>query len=148
MLLLDTYEAAAALDDWLRERFLPELPAAALVVIAGRAAPGAAWRRDPGWHDLLRVVSLRNLRPEDARRCCARTGVAEEHARTLELTHGHPLALSLLVDVLAQRRRPGVGAAELARGPGRRAGAAGALPRRRAERAPPAGAEASPRTPA
>src|SRR5262249_49646926 len=47
VLLLDTLEAAVGLEDWLREEFVPSLPARALVVVAGRNGPGAAWRRDP-----------------------------------------------------------------------------------------------------
>jgi hypothetical protein len=103
VLLLDTYEAAAPLDDWLRERFLPELPDDSLVVLAGRNPPTPAWRVDAGWCDLLRVVSLRNLRPEDSRAYLRAAGVpAGLHERVLDATHGHPLALSLVVDVLAQ----------------------------------------------
>jgi hypothetical protein len=104
VLLLDTFEAAVGLEDWLREELVPALPAGALVVIAGRLPPGPAWRRDPGWAELLRVLSLRNLGPEDARAYLTGAGVDPGlHARVLELTHGHPLALTLLVDVLAQR---------------------------------------------
>ena len=104
VLLLDTFEAAVGLEDWLREQFVPALPACALVVVAGRNAPGPAWRRDPGWGDLLRVVSLRNLGPDDAREFLRGAGVAEDQQGwMLELSHGHPLALALLVDVIAQR---------------------------------------------
>jgi hypothetical protein len=104
LLLLDTFEAAVALEDWLRERFVPALPARAVVVVAGRNGPAAAWREDPGWGDLLRVVSLRNLEPEDARAFLRGAGVGEgQHEWMLELSHGHPLALSLLVEVLSQR---------------------------------------------
>jgi hypothetical protein len=103
VLLVDTFETAGGLEDWLREEFVPGLPAGAVVVIAGRSRPGDAWRQDPGWRDLLRVVSLRNLGPEDAHALLRGAGVGEElHGRMLELTHGHPLALSLLVDVLEQ----------------------------------------------
>jgi hypothetical protein len=112
VLLLDTYEAAAALDDWVRERFLAALPAEVLVVIAGRFPPGAGWTGDIGWHELLRVVSLRNLRPEDARALLHLHGTAPLlHDRAIELTHGHPLALSLVIDVLAQRPAGDAGAA-------------------------------------
>ena len=105
VLLLDTFEAAVGLEDWLREQFVPALPACALVVVAGRNGPGGPWRRDPGWRDLLRVVSLRNLGPDDARAFLRGAGVAEEqHGWMLEVSHGHPLALSLLVDVLPQRQ--------------------------------------------
>ena len=111
VLLLDTFEQALGLEDWLREDFIPAMPAGAVTVIAGRARPGEAWRRDPGWRDLLRVVALRNLEPEDARAVLARAGVAPDlRDRAVELTHGHPLALSLLVDVLSQRDAAGAGA--------------------------------------
>jgi hypothetical protein len=119
VLLLDTFEAAVGLEDWLREQFVPALPAHALVVVAGRSGPGPAWRRDPGWGDLLRIVSLRNLGPSDARELLRGAGVAEEqHGWMLELSHGHPLALALLVDVLSQRQAEAdAGPLELAAAP-------------------------------
>ena len=119
VLLLDTFEAAVGLEEWLREQFVPALPACALVVVAGRNGPGGAWRRDPGWGDLLRVVSLRNLGPDDARAFLRGAGVAEQQQGwMLELSHGHPLALSLLVDVLAQRQADaGVAPLELGAAP-------------------------------
>jgi hypothetical protein len=103
VLLVDTYELAAPLDDWLRERLLPELPASTLVVLAGREPPAPAWRAEPGWRDLLRVVALRNLRPEDSRAYLRAAAIPGHlHDSVLAFTHGHPLALSLVVDVLAQ----------------------------------------------
>ena len=117
VLVLDTFEAAVGLEDWLREQFVPALPACALVVLAGRSGPDEPWRRDPGWRDLLRVVSLRNLGPDDARAFLRSAGVAEEqHGWMLELSHGHPLALSLLVDVMSQREAD-AGPVELAAAP-------------------------------
>ena len=104
VLLIDTYESAAGLDRWVREKFLPELGAESLVVVAGRDAPSQGWLEDAGWRDLLRVVALRNLSPGEARAFLRAGGVADGlHERVLEVTHGHPLALSLLVDVLDQR---------------------------------------------
>ena len=105
VLLMDTYEWAAGLDRWVRERFLPGLGGDTLVVIAGRDAPSRGWLEDAGWRELLRVVALRNLPPSDARALLAIGGRRRSSSTTavLELTHGHPLALSLLVDVLDQR---------------------------------------------
>ncbi len=40
VVLLDTYERLGPLDDWLRSRLLPRLPATALTVVAGRARLG------------------------------------------------------------------------------------------------------------
>jgi hypothetical protein len=103
VLLLDTYEAVPGLDGWLRDAFLPSMPAETITVIAGRDPPPNGWREDPGWHDLLRVVALRNLAPDDARALLASRHVAADlHDRVLALTGGHPLALSLIADVVAQ----------------------------------------------
>ena len=76
---------------------------AALTVIAGRAAPSSAWRADPAWRELLRSVSLRNLSPEDSRRYLHACGVdPARHEELVEQSHGHPLGLSLLADVVGR----------------------------------------------
>lgn len=103
VILIDTYERLAPLDDWLRTRLLPRLPASALTVVAGRAAPTSSWRADPAWRELLRVVSLRNLSPEDSRTYLHACAVDPDcHDQMVELTHGHPLGLSLLTDVVVR----------------------------------------------
>lgn len=105
VLLLDTYEAAEPLDEWLRERFLPQLPSDVLVVIAGRNPPRPAWVADPGWQELLRVLPLHNLDPDDTRGFLRIHGIEDSgaHEGLLQVTHGHPLALALITDVLRQR---------------------------------------------
>ena len=100
MVLIDTFERLAPLDDWVRTVLLPSLPADAVMVFAGRDPPSPAWRADPAWRELLRVVSLRNLSPHDSRRYLRGCGVEPgRHDQLIELAHGHPLALSLLADV-------------------------------------------------
>ena len=109
VLLIDTYERLAALDDWLRTALLPRLPAAALTVLASRQPPAPAWRADPGWRDLLRVVTLRNWSPEESRRYLRASEVDPAlHDRLVEASHGHPLGLSLLADVVARGGEPAV----------------------------------------
>jgi len=104
VILIDTYETLAPLDSWLREQFLPPLNANTLVVLAGRNPPEPAWRSDPGWQTALRVLPLRNLSPDESRAYLARRDIpSEEHTAVLDFTHGHPLALSLVADVFAQR---------------------------------------------
>jgi replication-associated recombination protein RarA len=66
VILIDTYEAIAPLDDWLREEFLPQLSDNTLIVLAGRYPPSSAWRSDPGWQALIHTLSLRNLTPEES----------------------------------------------------------------------------------
>ena len=106
VLLIDAYERLAPVDDWIRTALLPRLPATALAVFASRAAPAPAWRSDPAWRELLRVVSLRNLGPDECRRyldaCAIEVAL---HDRLFALTHGHPLGLSLFADVVVRGGR-------------------------------------------
>lgn len=103
VLLIDAYERLGALDDWVRSWLLPRLPACALTVVAGRRPPGPAWRADPAWRDLLRVVALRNLRPDASRSYLRACGLDEAvHDRLLRASHGHPLGLSLLAEVFVR----------------------------------------------
>lgn len=107
VLLLDTYETLTPLDDWLRDTFLPQLPEGCLVVIAGRNAPTSSWRTAPGWRDLVRIVSLRNLSPDDSVQYLNTRGLPEaQHPSVLAFTHGHPLALALVADVVTQSDTP------------------------------------------
>jgi hypothetical protein len=103
VLLIDSYEQLAPVDNWLRTQLLPRLPASTLTVLASRDPPGAAWRADPAWRDLLRIVTLRNLGPAESREYLADCGVPPAlHAQLLHATHGHPLGLSLVADVVAR----------------------------------------------
>jgi hypothetical protein len=104
-LLIDTAEMLGPLEDWLRQQLIPALPASTVIAIAGRHPPQAAWRANPGWNELLRVVSLRNLAPDESRALLASRGVPESRLDGLvAATHGHPLALSLVAEVLSQDR--------------------------------------------
>lgn len=104
VLLVDTCEAIAGLDVWLREQFLPMLPEATRVVMAGRSLPSEVWRTDPGWQTLVHVVPLRNLGSEASRRFLERRAVpADQHEAVLAFTRGHPLATSLVADLLDQQ---------------------------------------------
>ena len=106
VLLVDTYELLASLDDWLRQTLLPQLPARSLVVIAGRNEPATAWRTDVAWAALTVVNQLGNLAPEESRTYLTRCGVPPEHyEEALSFTRGHPLALSLIADVLTRGDR-------------------------------------------
>ncbi|MDE3095490.1 MAG: ATP-binding protein [Chloroflexota bacterium] len=105
VLLIDTFEAIAPLDDWLRSGLFPLLPANSLTVIAGRNAPAEAWRSDPGWGALTRIVPLRNLGPEETRVLLSARGVAsDQHEAILGYTYGQPLALCLAAEVALQGR--------------------------------------------
>ncbi len=103
VLLVDTFEALAGLERWLRQVFWPAQPSDALLVAAGRRPPESGWRTEAGWWDSARVVPLRNLDPAGARELMSRRGVpaplVEDLARA---THGHPLAIVVAADLVAQ----------------------------------------------
>lgn len=107
VLLIDTYELLASVDDWIREHYLPSLPASCLVVIAGRRAPGPRWRADPAWRNLMRVVALGNLSPEEGHAYLTAQDVpGQMHDRLLTISRGHPLTLSLMADAVRRGATP------------------------------------------
>jgi hypothetical protein len=107
VLLIDTYETLAPLDAWLRDAFLPQLPENTLVVLAGRRPPAPAWLADGGWASLVRPLALGNLSQQESQAYLSKHQVpAEQQQAALAFTHGHPLALALVADVVAQR--PGI----------------------------------------
>jgi hypothetical protein len=104
VLLIDTYEVLAPLDDWVRETLLGDLPENTLIVLAGRNPPSTAWRADPAWQTLIRVIPVCNLSPQESRNYLTRREIPpDQHQAVLDFTQGHPLALSLVADVFAQR---------------------------------------------
>lgn len=101
VVLVDAFERLAALEEWVRADLLPELPASTVTVIAGRLPPSPEWRADSAWRDLLRVVSLRNLAPDESRAYLGAVGLDEALIdQVIRATHGHPFALALLSDIL------------------------------------------------
>ncbi len=107
VLMVDSFERLRELEAWFRSHALPRLPASAVVVLAGRDAPDPEWRIDPAWRDVLHVVELGNLDRKECeeylRLTCPDPAL---HARIIEVTHGHPLGLSLLTDVAVRDGTP------------------------------------------
>ena len=103
VLMIDNFEQCQALESWLREDFLPQLPEDVLVVIAGRNPPSPSWRTDPSWAGALRVETVRDLAPADAAALLLARGVAPElHESLLGFAGGHPLALTLAAEVASR----------------------------------------------
>jgi DNA-directed RNA polymerase specialized sigma24 family protein len=106
VLLVDTFELCQGLAGWLRERFLPRVPVGALVVVAGRNPPDLRWQADPGWAEVLRVIALSPLAPDEAMELIDARGVASElREPLLAFAGGHPLALCLGAAVAAKDER-------------------------------------------
>lgn len=91
--------ARAAHDEWFRTRALPELPAGAVVVLAGREPPAVEWRTDLAWAEVAVRSPLGPLPDGEALRLLHAAGVpTDEREHLLRLGRGHPLALALLAD--------------------------------------------------
>ncbi|NUM46500.1 MAG: ATP-binding protein [Anaerolineales bacterium] len=104
LLMVDTYETLAPLDDWLRDHFLPQLPENVMVILSGRNPLSPAWRADAGWQTVLETLPLRNLAPDETREYLSRRNIPESQQQAvMTFTHGHPLALSLIAETFAQR---------------------------------------------
>ncbi|SNY64739.1 ATP-binding protein [Paractinoplanes atraurantiacus] len=102
VLLVDGYEHLGVLDGWLRRDLMPALPEEAVVVLAGRDPPVAAWRCDPGWRGVVAVHQLPALDLQASDALLERAGVAAgDREAIMRLGRGHPLALALLADVVS-----------------------------------------------
>ncbi|MEU4563529.1 ATP-binding protein [Actinoplanes sp. NPDC023936] len=100
VLLIDAFEHCQGLERWLRERFLPRLPDGTVIVLAGRRPLDLAWRTDPGWSPLVRVLPVGAFTPAESAELLSVRGVAPEHRQQLiAYANGHPLALSLAAEV-------------------------------------------------
>jgi hypothetical protein len=108
VLLVDGYEQLGPIDGWLRQEFLPALPADCVVVLAGREAPAAPWRSDPGWRSVVGVHRLGDFDEAESGELLERAGVtAADRAPLVRLGRGHPLAMALLADVAVTGAVPG-----------------------------------------
>lgn len=98
VVVLDTFEAVADREDWLRSEFFPVAPADVRYLIAGRTRLSPLWRADAGWRRLLRQVELAALSADETAAFLDHAAVPQElHAKLFCLTRGHPLALGLAV---------------------------------------------------
>jgi AAA ATPase domain len=107
VLLVDGFEAIAALELWLRDEELPRFPADAVVLLAGRGLPDPRWQLDPGWQGLAAVTRLEPFSAEEALAFWqARLPGAAADDAALAQAQGHPLLLALLAEA---RRRGATG---------------------------------------
>lgn len=104
VLVIDGYELLEGIDDAVRERLAPRLPENCLLVLSGQRPPAMGWRSDPGWAPLLHSLRLENFDQEACRRYLgARRVAADQQPGAIAFSHGHPLALALVSDVLRQK---------------------------------------------
>ena len=109
VLFVDTFEAIEPLDGWFRDTFIPQLPENVLIVLLGRKRPNVGWRSDV-WSKLCWLTPLRNLSDADSRAFLAsQTVPSTAHSKIFGMTHGFPLALTLVAENYAQSGQLGLG---------------------------------------
>ena len=99
LLLFDSWERISAAGAHLRARVLPSLPAQAVVVIAGRAAPDPDWFAD-GWESIVADIALEPLPADQAGALLGAHGVAPGPQRS-----DPPVGGGLAARAGARRRR-------------------------------------------
>lgn len=99
VITIDTFEDVGELNRWLRERFIPHLPSACTVVIAGRYPLAELWKAQPIWQQLINPLPLKNFSRELTTEYLKLNGIDNNPLveRAWRNTDGYPLALSLSV---------------------------------------------------
>ena len=106
ILLIDTFEGCAAIENWLREEFFHQLSPHVKVIMAGRYALADQWLR-VDWHSLIRNVRLQPLSAKEVRQYAAIRGISSTGiVRTLQrFSKGVPLALSMACEIILRQGR-------------------------------------------
>lgn len=97
-LCVDNYDAIQKLDGWLRQVFLPRLPATGLLVLlVARQNLSEAWQNDLAWRNRVSHTKLQPFTRQEVAQYGFRTGVTKsaEIDRLIDESHGLPLALAL-----------------------------------------------------
>ena len=104
VIAIDTFEEIGDMNRWIREYFLPQLPANCMIVIAGRHALVELWQAQPVWQSLIKPLPLDNFDKQLTQKFLQHNGVSDcaLMEQAWQHTAGYPLALSLSV-MLAQR---------------------------------------------
>lgn len=101
LLAIDTFEHLTHLAPWLRDQLLAELPQQSLAIISGRNKPGDLWCTDPTWRHGSEVIHLRRLSDEACEQALVAKGLSGHQSQAIiRLSHGHPLTLMLLADLV------------------------------------------------
>jgi len=97
VLAIDTYEEMQDMENWLRERLIPMLPARLLLVTAGRYSLRGGCLLSPVWRERIRQLPIAQLNRKTCAEYLAMCGItgAAHVERIWRRTGGHPLALSL-----------------------------------------------------
>ncbi|MER6943113.1 BTAD domain-containing putative transcriptional regulator [Nonomuraea sp. NPDC000554] len=100
VLLIDSFEELGDLEPWLRDAYLRQLPGNAIIVVAGRTGPSAAWLTDPAWSGTIVIRHLDALAATESAALVEARGVDPGLRKSIvDFAAGNPFALSLAAEV-------------------------------------------------
>ncbi len=100
LLIIDSIDHVWHLERWLRETFLPSLPANYRILLGGRDPFDASWLASPAWRARLESIALENWSSPEVDDYLERIGVPKRHHDAIFRSgFGHPLATVLLAEV-------------------------------------------------
>ncbi|MCR8635513.1 ATP-binding protein [Paenibacillus radicis (ex Xue et al. 2023)] len=111
VLALDSYERAAALDQWLRESFISQLAKGIVIVISGRYPLDGEWLRSSFWRQRIETQPLRGFTDLEVRQFLGKHGMTDEVylSKVAAWSKGLPPALSLLPPTEPREAWPDLG---------------------------------------
>jgi hypothetical protein len=104
VIVLDNYELLYVLDAWVRQQFVPALPANVRLLIGSRVPPLPGWTLAPEWQGLFASLPLPVLDEDEARELLALAGITGARAQRVgRLAAGLPLALRMAAVSLGEQ---------------------------------------------
>jgi hypothetical protein len=103
LLCIDNYDSIQMIDSWLREIFLPQLPATGLMVLlVSRKNLSESWLHDLAWRGRVKHITLLPFTKQEMMLYLVRNGIAEsvDTERLFSETLGLPLALAITSEKL------------------------------------------------
>ena len=103
LLCIDNYDSILTIDTWLRDIFLPELPAAGvLVLLLSRQNLSEPWRNDLAWRNRIQHIELLPFTKQETITYLSLNGITEsvDMERLMKETNGLPLALAITSEKL------------------------------------------------
>ncbi|MBJ6362493.1 hypothetical protein ACFOQM_14605 [Paenibacillus sp. GCM10012307] len=105
LLCIDNYESIQMIDSWLREVFLPQLPATGLMVLlVSRKNLSEPWQHDLAWRSRVKHIALLPFIKQEVMLYLFRNGITKsvDTEQIFSETQGLPLALALTSEKLQQ----------------------------------------------
>jgi hypothetical protein len=106
VVFVDDVHLLHAVDEWMRQELWPALPAHVRLVLAGRRPPSARWRCDAAWQFGAHAAELPLFTLEEARALFTARAASTRNCDAMwSRARGHPLALTLVVEILERDAR-------------------------------------------